>query len=78
MFVHVLSMLTKEHNELLKSIGFSSLIQLACPEVPVDLYHWLLNHFEPSESTLRLPNGFTFALTNKVVHKIIGIPIGRC
>jgi hypothetical protein len=76
MFVHVLSMLRKEQKEVPKSIGFSSLIQIPCPEVLVDLYHWLLNHFEPSESTLRLPNGFTFALTDKVVYKIIRIPIG--
>jgi hypothetical protein len=49
--------------------------QLPCPEVSIDLYHWLLNRFKPSKSTLRLPNGFIFALTDKVVHKIFGIPI---
>lgn len=49
---------------------------MPCPQVPVDLYHWFLNHFDPSYSSLRLPNGFSFQITNKVVHQFFGIPIG--
>lgn len=72
----MLSNLSTHQKDLIEKIGFSSLLGLQCLEVPNDLYHWLLEYFDPTKSTLILPNGFSYTFNDKCVHKILGIPIG--
>ncbi|KAL6840740.1 hypothetical protein ACP4OV_029604 [Aristida adscensionis] len=75
---HVSSKRSKAHyqRQTVKDIGFSSLLGLSCSHVPIDLYAWIANHFDPSTRTLKLNNGFSFTMNAKVVEKILGIPCG--
>ncbi|KAL6657461.1 hypothetical protein ACP70R_005241 [Stipagrostis hirtigluma subsp. patula] len=74
--VYVLQNLSDKQKDIVTDIGFSSILPFRCSYVPLDLYHWLLHHFDEDSKTLVLPNGFSFTLNSRCVHKLTGIPYG--
>lgn len=76
MFLDVLSNLSEQQKVVVEDLGFSGLLELCCPHLPMNLLLWLVDHFDTATRTLMLPNGFKFELNSKCVHKILGIPNG--
>ncbi|TVU42995.1 hypothetical protein EJB05_09424 [Eragrostis curvula] len=74
---NVVKRLSNEQKDVVVDIGFSSLFQLSCNDVPVDLFMWLCDHFDCSTRTLNLPNGFSFTLNPSCVKKVLAIPNGQ-
>lgn len=76
MFLDVVSNLSEQQKVVVQDLGFSGLLELCCPRLPMNLLLWLVDHFNAATRTLMLPNGFKFELNPKCVHKILGIPNG--
>lgn len=76
MFLDVISNLTDRQKAVVEDLGFSELLELCCPQVPLNLLVWLIQHFNTATRTLVLANGFEFEINSKCVHKILGIPTG--
>ena len=75
-FVDAISSLNPEQKSVVNDLGFSNILGLSCPTIPLQLVHWLINHFDTATRTIQLPNGFSFTINALCVQRILGIPDG--
>ncbi|TVU41063.1 hypothetical protein EJB05_14554 [Eragrostis curvula] len=76
LFIDVVSGLSERQKSVVHGLGFSSLLGLSCSDVPSNLVHWLVQHFDTDTRTLNLPNGFKFIMNTNCVKKILDLPSG--
>ena len=73
--LHVISKLTPSQKEVVSDIGFSSILDLQCSTIPMNLLKWLADHYDTVTNTVHFATGFSFALNAQVVRTILDIPI---
>jgi hypothetical protein len=72
----VIKNLTPEQESIVRSIGFGSILGLACSTYPNDVFNWLATHMNSTTGSINLPNGFSFNVNRECVHIIMGFPLG--
>ncbi len=65
-----------EHVNAIKELGFGSLFNITCTRLFPNLVQWLVEHFNPDDTTLRISKHSTIKITAEDVHNVLGIPIG--
>ncbi|EMS65915.1 hypothetical protein TRIUR3_16671 [Triticum urartu] len=75
LFVKFLSELNDTQKNIVRKLGFASLLQISCACNIDDIFMWLALQFNTATCTLELRNGFNFEFNTSIVHKILGIPL---
>ncbi|XP_037434096.1 uncharacterized protein LOC119301259 [Triticum dicoccoides] len=76
LFVKFLSELNDTQKNIVRKLGFASLLRISCACNIDDIFMWLALQFNTATCTLELRNGFNFEFNTSIVHKILGIPAG--
>ena len=80
MTIHSFSSTVPQFNEaqteVIKSIGFGSLLIVDLKHTPRKFAKWLVESFDPYAIWFRLPNGQKFQITTFNVHLTLGLLVG--
>ena len=76
MFIKAIAQLSPEKKNIIRTIGFGSILDFKCSSNINQIFVWLINQIDTNSATITLENGFSFSLSPMFVSKILGIPFG--
>ena len=67
-------MLSEKKKQVITTLGFVGLLQLACIEVQFDLCHWIITHYDVPYHRLVLGPNKSYNITIQDVSDVLGVP----
>ncbi|KAJ8438360.1 hypothetical protein Cgig2_015287 [Carnegiea gigantea] len=74
--MHLVDRLDYEQWSAIMETGFGGFLAVRTSRIPKQLAHWLLDHFDPWDNSLKLANHKVLEITEEHVHASFGLPMG--
>jgi hypothetical protein len=77
LFFNTISQLSEWKKNIIRKLGFGSLLEFSCYSSINDIFLWLVDHVDADSGQLTLEHGFTFSFSADVINIILGLPRGN-
>ena len=71
-----MSKLLDEKRNIVRRLGFGSILDFNCYSSVNEIFVWLVNQFDSNSPTVVLDDGFSFTLCPSIVFQVLGFPQG--